>query len=180
MQFLLFENRFKSNRFENMVKQEPPKDRNGVNLKQLDQLSRLMDSKFKIPGTDITFGLDPIIGLIPVVGDVVTYAVHLFVVYHAFRYGTGGKIVLKMLSNVLVDFLIGKIPVLGYFFDFAYKANDRNVKLLREHYKEDKHKGSAWPLILAAFAVTSILILAMMVGFYVMFLKLFEWIQGMF
>lgn len=163
-----------------MTKQELPKNHNGVNLKQLDQLSKWMDSKFRIPGTDITFGLDPIIGMVPVLGDVVTYCIHLFVVYHAFRFGTGKKIVFKMLGNVLIDFLIGKIPVLGYFIDFAYKANDRNVKLLREHYEEDKHKGSAWPIVIAAFAVTSILILLIIIGFYTLIAKIIDWIPESF
>jgi hypothetical protein len=72
------------------------------------------------------------------------------------KHGASGKIVVKMLLNVLVDLLVGAIPLLGWVFDFYFKANDRNIKLLNEHYLEGKHTGSGngiFTWILVGFVV---------------------------
>ena len=64
-----------------------------------------------------------------------------------------------MIGNAFLDVMIGKIPVLGTIFDFTYKANDRNVKLLKEHYFEDKHQGSAWKYIMVYLLIALALML---------------------
>lgn len=141
------------------TKHDLPQKRNDIELKRLDQMANLLDSKFKIPGTDMKFGIDPILGLIPGVGDIISYVMSLLLIYYSAKYGASGKVVMKMLGNVILDFTVGKIPVLGYIFDFTYKANDRNVSLLKEHYEEDKHQGSAMKYILVYFAIATALVL---------------------
>lgn len=99
----------------------------------VNSFAKLLDSQFRIPGTDIRFGLDPIIGLIPGLGDVVGYIASATIVLGIVQKGVSGKVILQMLGNILLDMLIGLVPVLGSFFDFVYKANDRNIQLLKEY-----------------------------------------------
>ena len=157
-----------------------PERRNNVDLKRIDQLANFLDNTFKIPGTDKSFGIDPLLGFIPIAGDLVSYAMSMLLIYYSAKYGASGKVVTKMMGNVLVDFAVGKIPVLGIIFDFAYKANDRNVKLLKEHYNEDKHQGSAWKYLFIYFAIATALMLAF-VGFGIWIsVLLYEWVSGLF
>ena len=144
-----------------MDKHKLPERRNNVDLKRLDQLANFLDNTFKVPGTNMTFGIDPLLGFIPIAGDLVSYTMSLLLIYYSAKYGASGKVVTKMLGNVIVDFAIGKIPVLGMIFDFTYKANDRNVKLLREHFNEDKHQGSAWKYLFVYFAIATVLMLSL-------------------
>ena len=122
---------------------ESPKE-----LYWIDQASDLLDSKFRIPGTNIRFGLDFIIGLVPYAGDVVTYGFSSILVLSMVRHGASGMVVIKMLWNILLDATIGSIPLLGDLFDLHFKANRKNFELLREHYEEGQHQGSAWPVVL--------------------------------
>jgi hypothetical protein len=111
-------------------------------LRWVDQLSDLMDSRFQLPGTRFRFGLDPILGLIPGIGDAVSLAVSGLLISYMYRHGASGKALVKMIGNVLLDAIIGSIPILGSIFDFAYKANERNIRIMKEHYQEGKHQGS--------------------------------------
>ncbi|MBI1267292.1 MAG: DUF4112 domain-containing protein [Cryomorphaceae bacterium] len=114
----------------------------------IEQFAKLLDSKFKIPGTDMSFGVDPLIGLIPGAGDVVTYIMSALLIIAMFQKGASGKLVMKMLGNAALDMLVGSIPILGSIFDFTYKANDRNVRLFNEYQVEGKHKGTGLGYIL--------------------------------
>lgn len=129
-------------------------------LKSVAKISKLMDSQFEIGG--FKFGLDPILNLIPFAGDAATGMVSFALVYSMHKHGASGKIVVKMLWNVLVDLVVGAIPLLGWVFDFYFKANDRNIKLLNEHYLEGKHTGSGkgiFTWILIGFVVFIVLAL---------------------
>lgn len=117
------------------------------NLKWVDRIAKLMDNQFRFPGTNRRFGLDPILGLFPVVGDLASFSVSAMLILTMARYGASGKMVTLMLLNVAVDALFGSIPILGNIFDFAFKANERNVRMLREHYEEGKHQGSGKNII---------------------------------
>ncbi len=117
-------------------------------LKWVESLSRLMDSQFRLPGTQFKFGLDPILGFIPLAGTLSTYAVSGVLVFTMARYGVSRKVVILMLINIFLDALIGSIPLVGNLFDFVYKANDRNVRLLRRHYQEGKYAGSGTGILL--------------------------------
>src|SRR3546814_19919022 len=94
-------------------------------LKFAEKLAALLDTSFRIPVTGFRFGLDPLIGLFPFVGDVVTLVMSLVMLFLALRNGAGGKLVLMMGGNVLVDTLGGSIPMIGPIFDFFYKSNTR-------------------------------------------------------
>ncbi len=114
----------------------------------VDQLANLMDSRFSLPGTRFRFGLDPILGLIPGVGDAVSLAISGVLISYMYRHGASRKAMIKMIGNALLDTLIGSIPVLGNIFDFAYKANERNIRIMKEHYQEGKHQGSGTGILI--------------------------------
>lgn len=122
-------------------------------LKWLSNIARLMDRAIKIPGTDIRIGLDPIIGLVPVVGDLISFGISTILLYAAYSNGASGKVIMKMLLNITLDASVGMIPVLGNIFDFAYKANTRNYNLLSEHWQEGKHTGSGVGFIIAGLVL---------------------------
>ncbi|TCO78477.1 DUF4112 domain-containing protein [Chromatocurvus halotolerans] len=102
-------------------------------LMKLQKLSDLMDRAFVIPGTNIRYGLDPILGLIPGVGDTLTLAVSLYIYSSAKRAGVPWRKRVQMLWNVFVDWLIGLIPVLGDLFDVSFKANSRNMRIIMDY-----------------------------------------------
>jgi len=118
-------------------------------LRWVERVARLMDSQFRLPGTKFRFGLDPLLGLLPVVGDLGTLAISGALLLTMMRHGASGAVVVRMAFNILLDTVIGAIPILGNLFDFAYKSNERNVALLRRHYAEGKHQGSGMGLLLA-------------------------------
>lgn len=123
---------------------ETPKE-----LATLDFISDLLDSRFRIPGTEIRFGLDSLVGLIPYVGDLTTFGVSGAMIVSMVKHGASGMLVVRMLWNVLIDTLFGAIPFLGDIFDFRFRANRKNFELLKEHYEEGKHEGSAtWIIVL--------------------------------
>lgn len=118
-------------------------------MRHVARIARLMDSEFTIPGTKFRFGLDPVLGLVPVFGNLATSAVSAMLVLTMMRHGASGNVVVRMSLNLLLDAVIGSIPIIGNLFDFAYRANDRNVELLRRHYDEGKYQGSGRGLIAA-------------------------------
>jgi hypothetical protein len=102
-------------------------------LAQVRWLARLMDDNFAVPGTNLRFGWDSVIGLFPGFGDVVTTAVSLLIVHHAWQTGASKLTLARMLGNVGIDFVVGAIPFVGDLFDFAFKSNRRNARLLEQH-----------------------------------------------
>lgn len=122
-----------------------------ADLEKIRSLTKTMDTRFTIPGTNYSFGLDPILGLIPGAGDVLTFAISGFLVLLMARHKVKGQVLLLMLLNIGIDFLIGAIPVIGWIADFRLKANSRNLRLLEKHYVEGKYQrgfGNALALIL--------------------------------
>ena len=100
-------------------------------LARLDALAKLLDVAFILPGTNIRYGIDGLIGLIPVVGDIITTAISLWVVREARALGAPWHITARMLANVAVDGVVGIVPLAGDAFDVMFRANVRNVRLLR-------------------------------------------------
>jgi len=117
-----------------------------------------MDSQFKIPGTSIKFGLDPLIGLVPGAGDFVSFLISGYMVMILARNGASGFVLARMTLNIFIDALIGSIPILGDIFDIAFKANQRNMKLMHEHYVEGRHRGSAWKLIIPVLFILLLIV----------------------
>ena len=102
-------------------------------LETLRRWARVFDSAFRIPGTQIRFGLDPILGLVPGLGDVASPVFSLFFIWHGVRLGVPKVVLMRMVLNVLIDSGVGAIPVLGDLFDFGWKANAWNLALLERH-----------------------------------------------
>jgi hypothetical protein len=100
---------------------------------RLDGLAKLLDSAFRIPGTSVRMGADAALNLIPGVGTLASKAVSSFIIYEARRLGVPMSTLLRMMGNVGVDFVISVIPVIGWFGDVFYRANTRNIALLRRH-----------------------------------------------
>ncbi|WP_345949847.1 DUF4112 domain-containing protein [Mucilaginibacter sp. PAMB04274] len=136
----------------NSTNNKPPVNLTGQ-LKWVEGISRLLDDQFKIPGTNFRFGLDPIINLLPVAGDAAGFMVSAVLVLTMARHGVSRKVLILMLLNVLIDGLIGSIPLVGQIFDFYYKSNTRNIKLLKEHYVEGKHKGSGTGVVIVVLLI---------------------------
>jgi len=120
---------------------EDMKDINDENLaKNLNSLKRLaywLDESIKIPGTESKIGIDGIIGLIPVIGDIMTGSLSAYILYQARKFNIPKKIFLKMILNVTVDISIGFIPIFGDLFDFYWKANLSNIDLLISHIESE-------------------------------------------
>jgi hypothetical protein len=104
---------------------------------RLDALATLLDTAFPIPGTNIRFGLDALIGLVPAVGDAITTLISLYIVREARALGVPRRIVARMLINVAIDGVVGSVPLLGDMFDIAWKANRRNMALLQKHLRHE-------------------------------------------
>lgn len=102
-------------------------------LQRLRQLSHLLDNAIAIPGTDLRFGLDPILGVLPGGGDVLTGAMSVYIVFEGARMGLPAPTLGRMGVNILIDTLTGLVPVLGDLFDVGWKANSQNVALLEKH-----------------------------------------------
>jgi Domain of unknown function (DUF4112) len=100
-------------------------------LARLEALAKLLDVAFILPGTNIRYGIDGLIGLIPVVGDIITTAISLWLVREARALGAPWHITARMLANVAVDGVVGIVPLAGDAFDVMFRANMRNVRLLR-------------------------------------------------
>jgi hypothetical protein len=97
------------------------------------RLAQVWDAALRVPGTPFAIGLDPLLGLVPGVGDALGAGVALWIVLQAARLGASASTLLHMLANVAIDALVGAVPVAGDLFDFAWKANLRNVDMLERH-----------------------------------------------
>jgi NAD/NADP transhydrogenase beta subunit len=131
----------------------------------LDLLSRLLDSWFRIPGTSIRFGLDGIIGLIPGIGDILAGLASCIIIVAAWVRGAAYVTIARMLVNLALDVIIGTVPFLGDAFDIAWKANRRNYALLTRHLENPRrHHWGDW-LFLAAVALVVLAIFAVPILF---------------
>jgi hypothetical protein len=99
-------------------------------LARLDALAKLLDIAFIVPGTNVRYGIDGLIGLIPVIGDIITTAISLWLVREARALGAPWHLTMRMLGNVALDGVVGIVPLVGDAFDVMFRANVRNVKLL--------------------------------------------------
>lgn len=104
-----------------------------ADINDLRRWAHLLDTTFRIPGTRIRFGWDPIIGLIPGLGDLATPVFSGMILLHGFRRGIPKVVQLRMLFNVILDAAVGLVPLLGDLWDFAWKANAKNLALLERH-----------------------------------------------
>ena len=111
-------------------------DLNGPQDRALAALRKwavLLDSAFQVPGTKLRFGIDPIVGLIPGAGDLVTGFFSVMILLHAVRLRVPKIVIARMVANTGLDLLAGAVPLLGDLFDAGYKANLRNLGMLERH-----------------------------------------------
>lgn len=145
-------------------------------LKWVERISYLMDETFRLPGTNFRFGLDPLMNLIPVAGDISGFLVAAALVWVMARNGVSRKVLILMVLNICIDTLIGGIPLIGNVFDFYYKSNSRNIKLLKEHYDEGKHQGQGTGVLVVVF-----LVLLVFFGLFLFLIyEVTKWIVGWF
>jgi len=137
----------------------------------IGRLTRLMDSRFRFPRTQFRFGLDPLFGLVPFLGDIISLIVSALMVMAMVRHGISSKVVIRMLFNIGFDFLLGFIPFVGDAFDFFNRANTRNFRLMEEYYEEGEHKGSGWWMVWMVL----LFIIVMIVGLIWLAFKLLAW-----
>src|SRR5256885_9000708 len=102
-------------------------------LRRARVVATVLDDAIRIPGTNIRFGLDPLVGLVPGLGDLLGGAASAYIILEAARAGAPASVLLRMAVNVGVDTMVGGLPVIGDVFDFAWKSNARNVRLLARH-----------------------------------------------
>ena len=126
-------------------------------------LAWLLDNSIRVPGTSRRFGIDAIIGFVPVLGDLVSGGLGLFVVWRATRMGLPRIAVARMLANSAIDFAVGSIPVLGDAFDLWFKANTRNIGIMRRYLERpDASTRNEW--LVVAGLLASLAAVALLVG----------------
>ncbi|WP_342332321.1 DUF4112 domain-containing protein [Pedobacter sp. FW305-3-2-15-E-R2A2] len=136
---------------------------NTPTIRTVRKLSYLMDEQFRLPGTKFRFGLDPILNLIPFAGDFAGFIISGGLVLAMSSKGLTSKIVVLMCLNIFLDATIGAIPGIGQIWDFFFKSNTRNMKLMEEYYQEGKHQGSGKSTILLALAALFIIFIILLV-----------------
>ena len=102
-------------------------------LDRLDRLSQLFDVAFIVPGTNIRFGIEAVLRLVPGIGDAVASALSCYLLFEAHRLGVPRHLFLRMALNVAVEGIAGSVPFVGDAFDVAFRANRRNVRILRDY-----------------------------------------------
>jgi hypothetical protein len=115
----------------------PPRWSRRASLERLDRLSRISDIAFGIPGTNLRFGVEAVLRLVPGIGDAVASALSCWLLYEAYRLGVPRALLARMIANVLVEGAAGAVPIAGDLFDIGWRANRRNVRLLRDHFERE-------------------------------------------
>ncbi len=129
----------------------------------IDTVSSLLDNKFRIPFTQVRFGVDFLIGIIPSVGDLMSFGISAILVFAMMRRGIGVGMLFKMLGNITLDATVGSIPILGDLFDLHYKANRRNVAMLKQYYVENPNPPSTKRSFFIVFLIFFVIIIALIV-----------------
>ena len=109
-------------------------------IARLDALATLLDTAFVVPGTNIRFGIDAMIGLVPGIGDAITTLMSLYIVREARALGVPRRVIARMLMNVALDGVVGAVPLLGDAFDVMWRANRRNMALLQSHLAREARR----------------------------------------
>ncbi|WP_114522349.1 DUF4112 domain-containing protein [Altererythrobacter sp. ZODW24] len=105
--------------------------------KRIEAMEHLLERSFHVPGTKIPVGLDSVVGLVPVIGDIVTAVMGMYMVWEAKNIGLPRWKLWRMAGNIGIDSLLGAVPVAGDAFDFLYRSNTRNLRIVKQHL--DKH-----------------------------------------
>ena len=127
-------------------------------LRALKHIARLLDSAFVLPGTDVRIGLDPLLGLVPGLGDLASPLFAIAMLWQSRDLGIPRVVQLRMVFNVAIDALVGLLPIAGDIFDFAWKANDRNIALLERHaYEQRRPSAGDWIFVVGLIALIGVI-----------------------
>jgi hypothetical protein len=119
-------------------------------VSRISLLAHVLDSAIPIPGTNRTIGIDPLIGLVPVIGDAISAALSSYIVWEAKQLGIPRWKLARMIGNVALDTAVGAVPLLGDLFDVAFKANKRNLRIVLDHLEQT---GRLTPKVIEGTAV---------------------------
>jgi hypothetical protein len=145
--------------------------------RRLHRLAWLLDDLVRVPGTSRRFGLDPVLGLIPGGGDIAGGVLSAYLVIAASRLGAPSSVILRMGWNIVVDAVLGAVPLLGDLFDASWKANRRNVALLERHLEQPGDARRSSRLVLAGVLLG---ITAAIVGMATLTILAVRWLIGVF
>ena len=137
---------------------------NEEKLLRLKLLSKRLDDSIKIPGTNQKFGIDAIVGIIPILGDFIGVIFSAYIMYSGIKMGVSSKIVKKMAANIAIEFIIGSIPIIGDIFDALWKANKKNVELIEEATIENQENYRLNYLIMASLIVLILGLILVILG----------------
>jgi hypothetical protein len=104
---------------------------------RLDALAKLFDTAFVLPGTNIRFGVEAVMRLVPGIGDAAASALSCYLLYEAHRLEVPSHVFARMVANVAIEGVVGAVPFIGDMFDVGFRANRRNVKILQEHFERE-------------------------------------------
>ena len=137
-------------------------------LRRVRAVASVLDDAMRVPGTDIRFGIDPLIGLVPGLGDLLGGAASAYIILEAARVGAPASVLVRMALNVGIDTLVGGLPLVGDLFDFAWKSNTRNVKLLARHMEAPAQTRRASKTLVVALlaAIALVAVGVSMLGIY--------------
>lgn len=105
-------------------------------MARITMLARLMDSLFAIPGTGVRLGVDALLGLVPVLGDILSQVIASYIIWEARQLGVSKITIARMVGNTLIDTVFGAVPIAGDVFDVAFRANMKNLRLLQKHLEK--------------------------------------------
>jgi Domain of unknown function (DUF4112) len=156
------------------ISSSTPHEAQLLKLARLRTVSDLWDRAFGIPGTKWRVGLESVVGLLPVGGDVVGLGISIYILWQVVQFNLPKTILLRMVFNIAIDALVGAVPILGDLFDMTWKANTKNVSLLEAHLQEPIQSRSAdkrflWLLFggllvaLVALSVIAVVVLVLIV-----------------
>src|SRR5512133_1298806 len=143
---------------------------------RLQRLAWLLDSSLRLPGFNFRIGVDAVLGLIPGFGDAAGVVLSSYIVHQAWRLGVPRSVLLRMWLNIMIEGVVGAVPLLGDIFDAAWKANMRNVALLEAHMQHPQRTATASRTLLAALAFT---VVAMVAGALVIGWLVVRWLMHM-
>jgi len=145
-------------------------------LARLRQWAGLLDGAFRVPGTSLRFGWDPILGLVPGVGDLIAPAYAVAIVVTAIQLGVPRVVQVRMFLTAVLDFAVGAIPVVGDLFDFVWRANLRNMALLERHARAPRPASRIdWLFVVAI--VAGLVVLAALP--FVALILVLQWLSGL-
>jgi hypothetical protein len=106
-------------------------------LERIDMLSKLFDTAFILPGTNVRFGVEAVMRLVPGIGDAAASALSCYLLYEAHRLEVPSHVFARLVANVALEGVVGAIPLVGDLFDVAFRANRRNVAILKQHFERE-------------------------------------------